>query len=147
MDIDLKRGVDFIGVGCVFFCHDGKGNVLLHKRSDKCRDEHGKWDSGAGAVEHGETFEETIRREVLEEYLAESLDVKYVSTRTLIREHEGKTTHWVQNLHLVLVDPDKVGIGEPEKMEEIGWFPFDDLPEPLHSALADDVWNIKQCIK
>ena len=39
---DLKRGVNFIGVTCVFVCHDGKGRFLLHKRSKNCRDEQGR---------------------------------------------------------------------------------------------------------
>ena len=28
---DLRKGVDFIGVTCVFYCHDGQGNLLLPK--------------------------------------------------------------------------------------------------------------------
>ena len=27
----------------------------------------------------------------------------------------------------------EVRIGEPEKMDELGWFTLDALPEPLHS--------------
>lgn len=38
---DLQRGIDFIGITCVFYCHDGQGNFLMHKRSKNCRDEIG----------------------------------------------------------------------------------------------------------
>lgn len=55
--IDVKRGVDCIGVTCIFLCHDGNKRVLLHKRSVNCRDEHGRWDCGGGALEFGEEFE------------------------------------------------------------------------------------------
>ncbi len=63
----LKRGEDYIGVTCVFFCHDGNGRFLLHKRSEKCRDEQGRWDCGGGSMEHGETFEQAVCRESGEE--------------------------------------------------------------------------------
>ncbi len=45
---NAKRGIDYIGVNCVFWCHDGKGNVLFHKRSKNCRDEQGTWTPAAG---------------------------------------------------------------------------------------------------
>ncbi len=52
----MKKGIDYIGVTCVFYCHDGKGKLLLHKRSENCRDEKGRWDCGGGAMELGETL-------------------------------------------------------------------------------------------
>ncbi|MEK7505126.1 MAG: NUDIX domain-containing protein [Patescibacteria group bacterium] len=140
---DLKCGVDYVGVNCTFWCHDGKGRVLMHKRSNKCRDEQGRWDCGAGAMEFGETFEDAVRREVQEEYGVASLAVEYVATRNVLREHNGRKTHWVKNLHLVLVDPSKVKNMEPEKIDEIGWFTLDKLPEPLHSQVTSEVEMIR----
>ena len=144
---DLRRGKDFIGVNCVFFCHDGNGKVLLHKRSQGCRDEHGTWDCGAGAMEFGESFEEVVRREVKEEYLVDPLDVTYIGSRNVLREHDGSKTHWIANVHLVHVNPEDVAIGEPHKMEEIGWFSLDQFPEPLHSALHHDIEMIMPLLK
>jgi ADP-ribose pyrophosphatase YjhB (NUDIX family) len=40
----------------------------MHCRSKNCRDEQGCWDCGGGSMEFGETFEETVKREVEEEY-------------------------------------------------------------------------------
>jgi 8-oxo-dGTP diphosphatase len=57
----MIRGIDYIGITCVFFCHDGKGNILLHKRSEKCKDEQGNWDCGGGALEFGEEFDQGVR--------------------------------------------------------------------------------------
>lgn len=142
-DQDLKRGVDYIGVTCVFFCHDGKGNVFMTKRSKACRDEHGTWDCGAGAMEFGETLKQTVLREVKEEYGVVPKKIEFVHTRSNIREHDGKKTHWVVNLHYVQIDPREVKIQEPHKVDEIGWFPIDRLPEPLHSAIPYDVQMIK----
>lgn len=32
----------------------------------------------------------------------------------------------------VKIDPNEIKIGNPEKMEEIGWFKMDNLPKLLH---------------
>lgn len=141
---DLKRGVDFIGVNCVFVCHDGKGNVLINKRSEKCRDEQGRWDFGGGAMEFGESFDETVRREVMEEYGVEPITVGYVTTKNVLREHNGRQTHWIKNLHWVLVDRDQVKNNDLEKISELGWFTFENLPQPLHSQIGIEVELIKQ---
>lgn len=130
---DLKRGVDYIGVTVVFYCHDGAGRLLLHKRSDRCRDECGRWDVGGGSMEFGETFEEAVRREVREEYGVEPIAVVHAATTNVLRVHEGRPTHWVANIFAVRV-PEGARICDAEKMDAIGWFMPDALPEPLHSC-------------
>jgi 8-oxo-dGTP diphosphatase len=142
--MDLKRGVDYIGVNCAFFCHDNDNRFLMHKRSQKCRDEQGCWDNGAGSMEHGETFEETVRREVLEEYGVEPIEIQYVLTKNVLRDNNGQKTHWVKNLHWVLIDRDQVKNNDPEKIDEIGWFTFDNLPEPLHSQAINGIEEIRK---
>ncbi len=61
---NLKPGVDYIGVTTSFYCNDGKGNFLLHKRSKNTRDENGRWDPGGGQLEFGEKPEKGVLREV-----------------------------------------------------------------------------------
>ena len=133
---DMKKGVDFIGVTCVFFCHDGKGNVLMQKRSRYCRDEQGRWDCGAGSMEFGEeNFADVVRREVKEAYKIDAIEIEHVATTNVIRDNEGTKTHWICLVHAVLVPEGAGEIGEPHKAEEIGWFSHDTLPEPIHSAV------------
>ncbi|MBI4160252.1 NUDIX domain-containing protein [Candidatus Wolfebacteria bacterium] len=149
---DSRRGIDYIGVTGVFYCHDGNGHVLLHKRSQNCRDEQGRWDCGGGSMEFGETFEETVRREVMEEYGVEPIKIEYVGTKNVLREHDGRKTHWVKNIHWVLVDPAQVRNNDPEKIDEIGWFTLstvegftlDNPPQPLHSQFEDGVRLLKE---
>ena len=141
---DLRRGVDYIGVNVVFWCHDKEGRVLMQKRSQKCRDEQERWECGGGSMEFGETFESAIRREVMEEFGTEPIEIEYVSTENVLREHDGRRTHWIKNMHWVLVDPEKVRVGDPEKMDEIGWFSLDNLPEPLHSQILLEVKIMKE---
>ncbi|MCR4328350.1 MAG: NUDIX domain-containing protein [Patescibacteria group bacterium] len=144
---DMKRGVDYIGVNCVFWCYDTEGRILMHKRSKKCRDEQDVWDCGGGAMEFGETFEDTVAREVLEEYGVVPLEIEYVTTKNVLRTHNGLSTHWVKNMHWVLVDPAKVKNGDPEKIDEIGWFALDQLPSPLHSQIGIEVEMLKIFLK
>jgi len=40
----------------------------MSKRSNKTRDEHGKWDPGGGSIEFGESIDSALKREVREEY-------------------------------------------------------------------------------
>lgn len=143
---DLKRGVDYIGVTVVFVCHDKDGRVLLHKRSQNCRDEQGRWDCGAGAMEFGESsFEEAVRREVIEEYCVDPTKIVHAGTTNVIREHIGKTTHWIAVLFSVyLDDPSAAKIGEPDKMDKIGWFHTHELPDPLHSQFHNHYEMIKK---
>jgi ADP-ribose pyrophosphatase YjhB (NUDIX family) len=120
-------------VSCVFICHDGAGNVLLARRSAGARDEPGTWDTGAGALEFGETFEAAVSREVTEEYTAEPNEVTMLGVRNVVLA--DPPSHWVAVVFAVRIDPDAVRIGEPHKFDELGWFRPDALPAPLHSQL------------
>ncbi|WP_084715415.1 NUDIX domain-containing protein [Streptacidiphilus cavernicola] len=130
-----ERALTAPTVSCVFVCHDGRGRVLLARRSAGARDEPGAWDTGAGALEHGESFEAAVRREVREEYLAEALAVETLGVRNILRG--DPVSHWVALLFAVRVDPDRVAIGEPDKFDALGWFPLDALPRPQHSQLGE----------
>ncbi|MBI4225705.1 NUDIX domain-containing protein [Candidatus Roizmanbacteria bacterium] len=139
----MKQGIDYIGVTCVFYCHDGKGNLLLHKRSQMCRDEKGRWDCGGGAMKFGETFEQTVRREVKEEYDCKISKLNFVGINNVVRNHESKKTHWIAILFTAEVNPDDVKIGVPAKMEKIGWFKPNKLPKPLHSMFLTHLQFVK----
>jgi 8-oxo-dGTP pyrophosphatase MutT (NUDIX family) len=121
-------------VSCVFVCHDGAGRILLARRGAGARDEPGTWDCGAGALEFGETFEQAVAREVIEEYASPPLDIALLGVRNVVRDHPP--SHWVAIVFAVRVDPAPVAIGEPHKFDELGWFTADALPSPLHSQLA-----------
>ena len=139
----MKQGIDYVGITCVFYCHDGKGNLLLHKRSQKCRDEKDRWDCGGGAMKFGETFEQTVRREVQEEYKSKIKKLKFVGINNVIRNNNGAKTHWITILFAAELDPKKVKIGVPEKMDKIGWFKPYKLPKPLHSMYLTHLLYVK----
>lgn len=140
---DLKRGISHIGVSVGAIVHDGQGRILLMKRGQKARDERGRWDICGGALEFGESIDEALRREMVEELLTEPKEIEFLTAYEAHREHEGDKTHWICLLHSALVDPDNVKIGEPHKIDEIGWFNLSNLPEPPHSMFHNALEQAK----
>ena len=140
----MKKGVDYTGITVVYFCFDSNGNLLLAKRSVNCRDEHGKWDCGSGAIEFGDSPENTLRKEIKEEYCTDIIEYEFLGYRDVHRElDDGTKTHWVALDFKVLVDRDMVKIGEPYKFDDIGWFTKDSLPSNLHSQLPNALEKYK----
>lgn len=130
----MKKGVDYIGVGIVFYCHDGEGNFIMSKRSRNTRDEHGRWDPGGGGIEFGESVDIALKREIKEEYCTNVIKSEFLGFRDVHRvDEKGNKTHWVVFDFKVLVDRKKVKNGVPRQHEEIGWFRLDNLPKPIHS--------------
>lgn len=108
----------------------------MSKRSKNARDEHGRWDCGAGGLKHGESVEESMLRELREEYgVSKPLQVDFLGYFDVFRNlPDGTPTHWVVMPFAVQVDPTSVCIMEPHMVDDSGWFALDALPSPLHSA-------------
>lgn len=136
----MKAGEDYIAISTPFYCNDGKGNFLLHKRSKNCRDEQGKWDPGGGKLEFGLTPEENVLKEVKEEYGCKGVIQKSILPHTILRTNNGKKTHWVVFPFFIKVKKNEVKINEPDKIDELGWFKLTNLPKPLHSGFN---WTFK----
>ncbi len=137
MEQSFRKGSDYIGVGVSFYCHDGNGRFVMAKRGQNARDERGRWEMGGGGVEFGHTIEETLRKEIKEEYCADVLEYEFLGYQDVHREHEGKPTHWITLNFKVRVDPAQVKNGEPHICDELRWVSTDALPEPLHSQVHD----------
>src|SRR4051812_21604994 len=118
----MKPGIDYIGISTPFYCNDGQGNFLFHKRGKNSRDEQGKWDPGGGKLEFGLTLEENVLKEVLEEYNCKGIIQEALPAHTVLRELDGKKTHWLAIPFFVKVNREEVKNNEPEKIEELGWF-------------------------
>lgn len=131
------KGRSFTGITTVFICHDGKGNILLSQRSNKTRDEHGRWDVGAGGLKFGQTLEENLRREIKEEYNFSPLSIEFVGYSDAFRTgSDGEPTHWLPMYFAVHVNPKELRINEPEMIDDHGWFKLDSLPSPMHSQFG-----------
>lgn len=113
-----------VGVG-VFVFHDGK--FLMGKR----RNSHGHdtWSIPGGHMEFGESFEDTAKREVLEETGIQINNVRFGAVTNDRFESEGK--HYVTIWMLSDLKYGTPTILEPDKFTEMAWRDFDSLPEPL----------------
>jgi ADP-ribose pyrophosphatase YjhB (NUDIX family) len=143
----MIKGIDFTGITVSFYCHDGQGNYVFHKRSDTCRDEHGRWDCGGGGLKFGERLIDAVHREVEEEYGTNPKEVEFLGTDEIHREHDGKPTHWISFRYRVLVDREKVINNEPDKHSDLGWFTLDTVPTPRHSQLDGELEKYKEFLK
>lgn len=142
----MIKGIDYTGIAVVFFCHDGNGRYLMHRRTERARDEHGCWDVGGGGVEHGESLEDALRREIKEEYDADVFAHEYLGFREVHRVHDGAPTHWIVFDFKALVDPSQVGVGESQECHELGWFPITEHPTPAHSQLPQTIEKYKELL-
>ena len=136
----MKQGTDFIGVSVVYFCHDGKGNVVMAQRSQNARDEKGRWDIGGGAMEFSETVDSALKKEIFEEYNCEVKSYEFLGFREVHREHEGNKTHWIALDFKVLVDATNLKTNEPHKFDAVKLFSYKDMireHSKIHSQLPE----------
>ena len=64
----------------------------------------------------------------------EPKSVDFIGYIDVFRQTEdGQPTHWLAMYFAVLVDPALVKNGEPEAIDEIGWFKLNEFPTPMHS--------------
>ncbi len=136
----MKKGIDFVGITVSFYCHDGQGNYVMHKRGANCRDEHGTWSFGGGGLEFGETLDEAVVREIKEEYGIEPTEYTCLGFDEKFRQlADGTPTHWIGFRYLALVDAAKVYNSEPDKHDELQWVSLDAIPDNLHSQELRDL--------
>jgi len=113
-----------VGIG-VFVFKDGK--FLMRRRRNAHGD--GTWSIPGGHLEFGETFEETAKREVLEET---GLTITNVRFGAVTNDHfEDEDKHYVTIWMLSDWERGEEQITEPDKFVAMEWRDFDTLPEPL----------------
>ncbi|MFA6255238.1 MAG: NUDIX domain-containing protein [Patescibacteria group bacterium] len=125
----MKVGKDYIGVGCGAIIINDKNEVLLMKRAKDSRVDAGMWCRPGGKVEFDESAPEAVEREVKEET---GLIIKVIRTLDFSEKiSEDKTTHWVSLGFLAKLISGELKNVEPDKHDEIKWFPLNNLPNGL----------------
>lgn len=132
--VRTHKGISFVGVVTCFFTHDGNGEFYMAKRSQKARDEHGRWEIQGGSLKLGQTAIDNVKREVHEETGTVPSDIQFLGYRDVFRTmSDGTITHWLSLDFAVRVHKSDVRINEPDKFDEGGWFTLDRQPSPVHS--------------
>ena len=107
--------------------------ILLGKR--KNTNGHGAWATPGGHLEFGETLEECVRRELLEETGLQADSVRKLWFTNDIHVQTNK--HYVTLFMLVEEFSGNLENREPEKCEGWQWFELDNLPRPLFLPLEN----------
>ena len=115
-----------VGVGVIFVRGE---TVFLAKRHGA----HGEdtWASAGGHLENGETLEECGRREAMEELGLRVGALRYLCVSNII----AYDMHYVDIEFLGDIGDQEPQVMEPESFIESGWFPLDNLPQPLFHAM------------
>jgi 8-oxo-dGTP diphosphatase len=108
-----------------FIWRDGKFIMMQRKGSHGT----GTWSVPGGHLEYGETWEECVRREIMEEVGVEVTNIKFLAATNDIFNKDVKhyisiwmTCDWASG------EPQNM---EPEKITDVEWRSFQDLPAPL----------------
>ena len=123
--------------GCVY---NDKGEVLLQRRAD-----YNKWGFPGGAMELGETAEETAIREVMEETGLEVRVKKLIGVYSgYLTEHpNGDKAQSVVTAFEMEIVGGELKINDNESLE-LKFFPIDEIPELFckqHEDLLEDIKN------
>ena len=108
----------------VIIIKDGK--VLLGKNKGKFAP--GKYGPPGGHIEYMESFEDCVKRELLEEC---GVEVDHLRFQAIINNTDDAPFH---NIHIMLLADWKSGdpkVLEPEKCELWDWYDINNPPQPL----------------
>jgi 8-oxo-dGTP diphosphatase len=129
----IPSKIPYVGVGCIVV-RDGK--LLL------VRNQRGFWSTPGGHLDFGESPEVCAARETLEETGVTVRNVEFVAITNDVLADVGKhyLTVWMRGD----ADGDSGQIEDAVEIKELGWFPPDELPNPLHlyfqNLLAGHCW-------
>ena len=125
--MELKHGKDFVGTGVGVMIRNPKGEVLLLRRTEKCRNEAGKYTFPGGRIEFGEKGFDAAKREALEETGCEIEPIRLLKLVDHIIPEEKQ--HWLNPIIEARILKGNPKITEPEKCSEMKWFSIKSLPE------------------
>lgn len=113
-----------VGVGVLVYRPDHR--ILLGRR--KGSHGSGEWAFPGGHLEHMESMESCIRRELVEEV---GIEVKGIQFQYCANVRKYAPKHYVHFGFIAEWDGGEPKVLEPDKCEEWRWFDLRELPEPL----------------
>ena len=119
-----------VGVGIII--HRGD-DILLIRRSSSHGS--GTWSTPGGHIDPGESLEECATREAIEETGVQVQNVRFRAVTNDVFEGEGRhyLTVWMEGDY----QSGEASVAADYELTEVGWFPWDDFPEPLFLPLRN----------
>jgi 8-oxo-dGTP diphosphatase len=106
-----------------------KNEVLFQLRGSNTKNRAGYWTIPGGTLEFGELFHDAVKREIKEEL---NIDIEISALLCLVDDIiPEEKQHWVTPQYLAHIVSGEPTNMEPHKCDNIGWFSFDALPQPL----------------
>jgi mutator protein MutT len=137
----IGKRVIGVGVGALIF--NDKKEMLLALRGEKAKNERGTWEIPGGAVEFGETLQEGLKREIMEELGIEIQPQEILHVCDHLLPEEGQ--HWVSPTYICTIISGEPKIKEPEKCAQIGWFSLEEARKlPLSKVTEADLRVLEQ---
>lgn len=139
----MQKGIDYVGVGVGAAILNEQGKLFLARRGEAAKNERGKWETPGGTLEYGEMLEETLIREIQEEYGCTIKVVDQLGVFDHLIPEEKQ--HWVAVSFLCKVDSGEPVILEPHKCSEIGWFTLEEADDlDLSLTAQHDIKALKE---
>ena len=140
----MKKGKDYIGVGCGAHILNDKKQILLMKRNSNCRNKVGYWGVPGGSINLFEKVEDGLKREIKEEV---GIDIEIITlisfTDDIILD---ENQHWVSPQFLCKIIAGEIQNLEPHKCDDIQWFDLDKLPEKLMNTTKEGIKHLMELI-
>jgi len=121
----MKKGIDYIGVGCGALILNKKGKILLLKRGKNVQNESGTWSLPGGTVEFGESRHDAVIREIKEEL---GCTIKPLETLTVVDHFvPQERQHWITTIFTCIITDGIPQNVEPEKCDAAEWMGVEEI--------------------
>lgn len=127
--MDEEKKFPKVGV-CAIVIKDGK--ILLGKR--KGGHAEGTWGFTGGHLEFGETLEECVKREAMEET---GIKIKNLKLSAITNDIFDYGKHYVTIYFVADLASGTPKIAEPDRFHEWKWFEWNALPKPLFFPITN----------
>lgn len=138
----MKKGTDYIGVGVGAAIFNEEGKLFITLRGEKAKNERGKWEIPGGGVEFGETLEQALQREMMEEYGVEIEIIELLGVFDHIIPEDKQ--HWVSSTFICKITKGVPRIMEPEKCADMGWFTLEEASKLDLSITKHDIERLRE---